>query len=343
MELGQREAEVLAAIVREFIITGGPVGSQALVRDQGIHQSPATVRNVMAALEDAGFLCHPHTSAGRLPTDAGLRLYVNELMKAPELTQSEKKRIAGQYRLAGVDLASLLRLVPRLLSEVSQQCALVVVPRAALSRLERIEFLPLGGGRVVVVLMMDSRLVQNRTITLAEEPSGEQLERMCRYVNDLCRGKELREVRALVERELASEQTRYRELEHAALRMTEQAISGADDAEVLVEGQSRLLDHPALTDKEQLKALLRAVEEKSQLLRLLDAAIEADGAQVFIGEETGERQMKHCAVIAAAYGGDRPRGTLAVIGPASLDYARVISLVDFTAALLTQEFRSEER
>ena len=339
MELGPRAQEILAALVREYILTGEAVGSRTLVRRHGIQQSAATVRNVMADLEEQGLLRQPHMSAGRVPTDIGLRFFVDRLMQARQLSDAEEQDIRSRYQLSNPELQTLLREVSRLLSDISKQCALVLTPRRELSRLKRIEFVPLSQGRMIAVLVMGSGVVQNRLVEVTAPLSPEELEAVHRYLNQLCEGRELHDVRRVVQEELDKEQNRYDSLVARALALGVEALGGPSEAEVMIEGQSNLLDHPELTDPEELKALLRAVEEKRLVLRLLDETVGAEGVQVFIGAETREAEMRSCSVVLKAYGGQRPLGTLGVIGPSNMDYPRVISIVDFAAELLTDFLR----
>ena len=343
MELSQRARAVLAAVVREHIQTGEAIGSRTLVRRQGLSQSPATVRNVMADLEEQGFLRQPHTSAGRIPTDEGLRFFVDRLMKTRELTPAERQEILARYQLSNLELQELLREVSRLLSDLSKQCALVLLPRTEGSVLKRIEFVSLRQGKMIAVLVMDSGLVLNRLVNVSESFLPDELEKVHRYLNELCHGKSLSEVRHLVQQELEKEQNHYDELLSRALHMGAQVLADPVEDEIVIEGQSRLLDRPVANDPEQMKALMRTVEEKKMILRLLDETIRGQGVQIFIGAETKEEEMRSCAMVAKAYGGQTPLGTLGVIGPSSMDYPRVVPLVDFTASILTEILGGGER
>jgi heat-inducible transcriptional repressor len=334
--LSPRAQEILAAVVREYIVTGDAVASRTLVQRHGIQQSSATVRNVMAELEEHGLLAQPHTSAGRVPTDAGLRFYVDRLMQVRELSAREKQEIRGRFQLSQVELQELLREISSVLSELSQQCALVLVPRTEASLLSRLEFVFMRQDQLIAVLVMDSGKVVNRLLHVAEPLSPSELEGVHRYLNELCRGKSLAAIRTLVQGELDDEQAGLDRLRNRALTLGAQAVADEASDEVVVQGQSRLLDSPVGNDPAQVRALLRAIDEKKLILRLLDDTIRADGVQVFIGAETREEQMRSLAMVASAYGGVTPLGTLGVIGPSSMDYPRVIPVVDFAATLLTE-------
>lgn len=335
MELDARHREILAAIVRDYILTGEAVGSRSLVQRHGIEQSPATVRNVMSDLEERGLLRQPHTSAGRLPTESGLRFFVDRLMTVRDLSEHEQAEILAHYQLSNVELQSLLREISRLLSDVSQQCALVLVPRSEVSLLERVEFVPLEGSRLLAVLVLSSGLVQNRLVRLRQPLRPEELARVHHYVNEVCVGSTLSEVRRRVQGELENEQTRYDEVLRRGLEVGAEVLDRPVEDELVIEGKARLLDHPGF-DREETKALLSTIEHKRHVLQLLDETMLGEGVKVFIGAETKQEELRNCAVVASRYGGATPLGTLGVIGPSSMDYARVISLVDFTAGILTR-------
>jgi heat-inducible transcriptional repressor len=332
--LGPRERDILAAICREYIISGEAVGSRTLVRRQGIAQSPATVRNVMSDLEERGLLQKPHTSAGRVPTDIGLRFFVDRLMQLRDLSDEERADIRRRYKITDVELQGLMREISRLLSDLSHQCALVLVPRTDVSRLKRVEFVPLRRGKLIAVLVMSSGRVENRLIHVERDLDPDELSRVHHYLNDLCGGHEIAEVRQVVQAALKDAQQQVDTFRSRALKLGSAALAPAED-EVLIGGQSKLLDGPELHDPEQMKAMMRALDDRRVVLRLLDETISAEGVQVFIGAETNEQEMQGYAIVAAAYGGSRPLGTIGVIGPSNMDYPRVLPIVDFTASILT--------
>jgi heat-inducible transcriptional repressor len=202
--------------------------------------------------------------------------------------------------------------------------------------LKRIEFYPLRQGRMIAVLLMSTGLLQNRMLEVDRDLRPQELEGVHRYLNELCDGKELSEVRRLVQQELDKEQNRYDELVSSALRLGAQALAGPMEDEVLVEGRARLLDSSPELDPEELKDVLRALEEKRLVLSLLDETIKGEGVQVFIGAETGVEQAQNWSLVARAYGAEQPLGTLGVIGPLRMDYPSVMPLVDLTAEILSR-------
>jgi len=247
----------------------------------------------MADLEEQGFLRQPHTSAGRVPTESGLRFYVDRLMKARDLSEREKQEILSRCDLSQIELQDLLRQLSRLLADVSQQCAVVLVPRSELSRLQRIEFIPIGPDRVLVVLVMDSGLVQNRLLRVTEALLPHELQQVHNYLNHLCAGKELHEVRRLVQGELDKEQTRYDRLITRALELGAQALQRPIEDELLVEGKEKLLDLPEV-DGQQLRALMRGIEHKRMVLRLLD---ETSSAPACRSSSVRKRTRTGCATV----------------------------------------------
>jgi len=331
-----RAQEILAAIVQEYMNTGEAVGSRALVAGHHIKASASTVRNVMGALENEGLLHQPHTSAGRVPTDLGLRYYVDQLMHVQDLERVTREEIMRRYDLTGVEVQHLMREVSHLLSDISRHCSMVVVPRSNALVLSRLEFIPLRPGRLIAVLVMGSGVVQNRVLRVEDDLSSEDLEAVHRYINALCDGRPLADVRRCVEAELQTEQTRYNRQASRALSLGAQALDSPEEDEVLVEGRARLLDHPGAMDRDTLREILDAVEQKRRVLELLDKTMDAQGVRIFIGAETGDEAMSSLSLVASSYGGDRPLGTLGVLGPSNMAYPKVVPLVDFTAHVLTR-------
>ncbi|MCB9556822.1 MAG: heat-inducible transcription repressor HrcA [Deltaproteobacteria bacterium] len=333
MELDPRAREILAAICSEYIVTGDAIGSRALVKKNKMSESAATVRNVMADLEEQGLVQKAHSSAGRIPSESGLRFFVDRLMQVRDLSTDEQSDLRRRYQVNNVEFQELLRQVTRLLTDVSRQCALLLVPRSEHALLRRLEFVPLGSKRMIAVLLMSNGLVQNRVVDIApSEFSDRELQQVHHYLNELCAGRELHDIRTIVAEQLADERTRYDQLRERALKLGAEATARPAEDEVVVGGQSKILEHP---DPEVMRSLLRAIEGKQTVLRLLDHTIEANGIQVFIGAETQDETMRGCAVVASAYGGSNALGTIGVIGPSNMDYPRVLPAVDFAAGLLT--------
>jgi heat-inducible transcriptional repressor len=345
-----RSRKILHALVSEYIATGEAVGSRTITRRHGIDLSPATVRNVMADLEEIGLVRQPHTSAGRVPTERGLRVFIDSLLRVRSLSAEEKEQIAIRVQLDGAgDLDEIMRETSRLLSELSRHTALVLTPRPEANVFEHIEFVRLRPGELLAVLVTTTGQVHNRLVSLdgiswrpgergapGEPLEQAELERIHNYLNGLLSGLTLEQVRQKVLSELGREKNDYDQLVARALCLGAAALPESSTVELLVDGKANLLDHPAHDDREKMKALFRAVEDKQLLLRLLDKTAAADGVQVFLGAETKLVELADSAVVSVAYGTEgQPFGALGVIGPARMNYSKVIPLVDFVARLVS--------
>jgi heat-inducible transcriptional repressor len=345
--LNHRARKILSAVVHEYLNTGEAVGSRTVTRRYGIDLSPATVRNVMSDLEEAGLLKQPHTSAGRVPTDQGLRFFVDSLLKVRSLSGKEKDELTQRYHLGSADLDTALRDATKVLSELSTHTVVLVTPRPEADVLQHVEFVRLREHQLLVVLVTKSGQVSNKIVTSSHGSplAPDELERMNNYLNHVLGGLTLDGVVARVHAELQSERIQYSELEKKALELSAQALPGAGgQPELIIEGQSRLLESvgssgdPAALDK--MKALLRALEEKRHLADLLDETVRAPGIRVFIGAETHIDELADFTVVATGYGpsdeeSGRALGTIGVIGPTRMNYNRVINLVDFTAQIVS--------
>lgn len=339
-ELNHRARKILGAIVHEYLATGEAVGSRTVTRRYGIDLSPATVRNVMSDLEEAGLLKQPHTSAGRVPTDQGLRFFVDSLLKVRSLSDKERTDLAQRYQMPGDDIESALREAAHVLAELSTHTAVLVTPRPETDVLEHVEFMRLREGQLLAVLVAKSGQVANKIVASSEPISNEDLERIHNYLNQILAGLTLDEVRARVQKELADERVQYQALEKRALELSQKALPDSE-SDVIVSGQARLLENIAAGDPaevEKMKALFRRLEEKRLLADLLERTQVAEGIRVFIGAETNISELSDFTLVATSYGAEgeaRPLGTLGVIGPTRMNYSKVITLVDFTAQLIS--------
>jgi len=344
-DLNHRARKILSAVVHEYLATGEAVGSRTVTRRYSIDLSPATVRNVMSDLEEAGLLKQPHTSAGRVPTDQGLRFFVDSLLKVRSLTPKERDDLVQRYALQTDDLDTALREATKVLAELSHHTVVLVTPRPEADVLDHVEFVRLRDRQLLAVLVTKSGQVQNKIVASREPIATDELERINNYLNQALSGLRIDEVIARVQSELASERVQYQALEKRALELSAQALP-AGESQVIIEGQARLLETMAGADAagvEKMKALFRALEEKRHLAELLDETASAPGIRVFIGAETHIDELSDFSLIATPYGtpgpgddGDvQPLGTLGVIGPVRMNYSKVINLVDFTAQLVS--------
>jgi heat-inducible transcriptional repressor len=333
-DLTRRAQKILHAVVTEYLHGGDAVGSRTVTRRHDLGLSPATVRNVMSDLEELGLLEQRHLSAGRVPTASGLRFYVDSLLKVRGLTPRERDDIRERVQAATPE--EVVQRASRLLSDLTQHAAVIITPDPDQRRLERIEFVPLREGKLIAVLVRSDGGIENRIVVDGAIEPG-QLERIHNYLNQLLSGMTLDEVRERVIRELAEEQNRYDDAVAKALALGHQlfVVPPERSADVLVSGQANLIDDQLAQDR--ARDLLRTLEDKQTLIRLLDRTRSAEGIQVFLGAETATQGLASSSVVAASYGPEeRPIGALAVIGPMRMNYGKVMSVVDVTADTIAE-------
>ena len=336
-DLNERSRQVLRHVVDAYVETGEPVGSRSISRRLGIALSPATIRNVMSDLEEAGLLYAPHTSAGRLPTEKGLRLFVNGLLELGDLTQDERRDIDGKCAAAGRSVPEVLEQATQLLSGLSRCAGLVVAPKAERT-LKHIEFLHLGPGRALVVLVTEDGQVENRIIDVPIGLPSSSLIEASNYLASRLVGRTLAEARANVQKELEANRA---ELDALTNRVVESGLAswagGDQGGSLIIRGQANLLDNvTALSDLERIRALFAVLETKESLAKLLDSAEAAEGVQIFIGAQNELFGLAGCSMVIAPYRDSRQKivGAVGVIGPTRINYARVIPMVDYTARVI---------
>lgn len=340
-ELNNRARKILQAVVGEYLNTGDAVGSRRVTRRHGIDLSPATVRNVMADLEEMGLLEQPHTSAGRVPTGSGLRFFIDSLLRVRGLTTKEKDAIRGMVGAGTADFDEIMQRTSRVLSDITRYAGVVLSPNPARQRLRHIEFVRLGPGRYLCILVTTDGLIENKLVLSDIALDGRQLESIHSYLGQLLEGLTLEEVRERVLEELGKEKNQYDELVAAALRMSVRALDGtATTADVIVSGKANLIDSADAGDEDKIsrmRSLLHALEEKEIIVRLLDQASSAERIQVFLGAESDHAALGDSSVVAVPYGPEaEPVGAIAVIGPTRMNYGKVMSIVEFTADLVSE-------
>ena len=336
-ELSERSREIFRLIVDGYVQTGEPIGSRTLSRLLGQNLSPATIRNVMADLEEVGLLYAPHTSAGRLPTEAGLRLFVHGLLEIGNLAEDERHNIESLCRARGKSLAQALEEATSALSGLSHCAGVVVVPKQE-RPLKHIEFVHLGPGRALVVLVTEDGLVENRVIEVPLGLPPSTLISAGNYLNARLIGRTIEEARSDIEGEIGSHRAQVDELTSRVIETGLASWAGGEgESALIVRGQANLLeDVTALGDLERLRTLFEMLETKETVLRLLDASKQAEGVQIFIGAESHLFGVAGCSMIIAPYQNSREQiiGAIGVIGPTRINYARIIPMVDYTAKVI---------
>ncbi|MFQ5995512.1 MAG: heat-inducible transcriptional repressor HrcA [Acidiferrobacterales bacterium] len=336
-DLTPRAEFLLKSLVERYIADGQPVGSRTLAKQAGLDLSPATVRNVMADLEELGLVRSPHTSAGRVPTQLGYRVFIDSLLTVHPLGEAEIRKYEGEF-LGEEDPHHLIEAASHLLSEVTQLAALIMVPRRDRQvTLRQLEFVSLSAQRVLVILVTEDGQVQNRIIHTERRYSPAELVQAANYFNETFSGMAV----AAVKRTLLAEMRRVTEDMHRTMKLAVEMAGGMllDEKNVsndlLVSGESNLMEFPELGDIQKLRRLFETFTAKRDLLHLLDRSMRAGGVKIFIGSESGYDALEDCSVVAAPYTVDgQVLGTLGVIGPTRMPYEQVIPFVDVTAKLL---------
>ena len=340
-KLNERSRAILRQIIETYLMTGEPVGSRNLSRSLPMTLSPASIRNVMSDLEHAGLIFAPHTSAGRLPTDSGLRLFVDGLLEVGHLTAEERRTIEAQIA------ARQAKSIDQVLSEAGEMisglshCAGVVLTEKQDARLRHIEFVPLEPGKALLVIVGADGSVENRVLTLPAGLPNSALTEAANYLNAKIHDKTFAEARAVIGKELKTAKAKLDELTQKVITAGLAEWSGAlgDRKSLIVRGQSNLLkDLNAEEDLERIRMLFDDLEEKSDLVRLLELAEEAEGVRIFIGSENKLFSLSGSSLIVAPFQDETRKvvGVLGVIGPTRINYARIVPMVDYTAKLVSR-------
>lgn len=338
-EISERAQHFLKVLIERYIKDGHPVGSRTLAKDAGLDLSPATIRNVMADLEDLGFVASPHTSAGRIPTVSGYRMFVDSLLSLKPLDKALMRKVQQHLETKEAP-AGLVESASHLLSNLTHLAGVVMVPKHNQIKVRQIEFVPLSDVRILTVIVTSAGEVYNRIIETSRVFSRSELEQLSNYITSHYAGHDLEGIRRLVLREMQETKRNLdalmvEALEVASAAFVENGDGNGEQGDFVVAGQTNLMDFDELSQMDSLRSLFNAFTEKQEILHLLDRSLEADGVQIFIGDESGYTTLKDCSVITAPYEIDSEVvGVLGVIGPTRIAYDRVIPIVDITARLL---------
>lgn len=336
-KLDERSREIFENIVDAYVATGDPIGSHTLSMRLNSSLSPATVRNVMSELEDAGLLFSPHASAGRIPTDAGLKMFVNGILQVGNLKKSDQQSIEGQCQTKGISFEGLLKEATSVLSGLSNCAGLVMAPKTD-APLKHIEIISLSPGRALVVLVTENGLVENRIINTPADLPPSALVEASNYLSTRMVGKTLGETHEKILAELHYDRTQLDNLTSGVVQSGLASWAGGDEGGTLiVSGQANLLeDVGAAMDLEEIRSLFEALETKETMLKLLSLTDLAEGVQVFIGSENSLFGLSGCSMIVGSFRDSREQviGAIGVVGPTRMNYARIVPMVDYTAKLV---------
>lgn len=339
--LNERAAILLKQLVASYIQDGLPVGSKQLAEDAGLNISSATIRNVMSGLEEKGLVRAPHTSAGRIPTEQGLRMFVDSLL---EVQPMDKKLITQlqQQLNPDMDMNDLVSEASQLVSELTQMAGVISIPQQTNATLRHIEFLPLPDKRVLAILVINEKDVQNKVLHLDKEYSADDLQRAANYLNQTFTGRDVHEIRQHLLNDLDKTRRDVDNVMKTAVEVADRALTDSDakGPEFLVQGEKNLVRYNDNANRDQLQHLFEIFDRKREIIGLFDRCVNNDGVKIFIGQEAGFEGFGDCSVITAPYSvGGSPIGVLGVIGPARMNYDHVIPVVDVTARLLSDALK----
>lgn len=333
-----RVQQILNTLIARYIQEGQPIGSKALVADAALNISSATVRHIMADLENEGYLISPHTSAGRIPTVKGYRFFVDTLLNLHTTPGNQLSEMWSQLDKESSS-TELISSASELLSSLTHLAGIVTVPKREHMVLRHMEFLVLSQSRILVVLVFNDRDVQNRIINIEHQYTPSQLEEMGNYLNYHYSGMELHEIRKKILSEMDLDHQEIKSYMQSAIKMAQVAFEDTQAKECVVSGESHLLDLAEVTGIEKMRSIFEAFSQKHEILKLFDQCLNTDGVQIFIGNESGFEIFGDCSVVTAPYTVDGDiLGYLGVVGPTRMDYGRAITTVEVTANMLSNVF-----
>ncbi len=336
LDLNDRSLQLLKTLVERYISEGQPVGSRILSKDSELKLSPATIRNVMADLEDLGLIHSPHTSAGRIPTVSGYRLFVDSLLTVKPLDSKEINRLY-QGLSETEDPSHMIGTASKLMADLTRMAGVVTMPKRELVCLRHIEFLPLSHNRVLVIFVTNEQEVHNKVIHTDKVFSAPELQQAANYLNSVYCGQSLMAVRTAILKELQDDQERTTQAMFDAIKMAQLTFDSPEKTDDFVlTGETNLMGFSELADRHHLKNLFEAFSQKQDVIHLLDQSMKAEGVQIFIGQESGYQPFDQCSLVTSSYSvNDEVVGVLGVIGPTRMAYEKIIPFVDVTAKLLS--------
>jgi heat-inducible transcriptional repressor len=335
-DLSPREREILRDIIQSYILTGEPVSSRSVAKLERHGLSAASIRNIMADLEEDGYLAQPHTSAGRVPTRAAYHLYIQALMQSRAVSARERRYIEEVLRRDAGDAEQLLIAASHVLSELSGQVAILVTPDRSETRLLAIDFLPLSGSRVLAVVVSSTGFVDNKVIELDAPLPREELVRIANYLTDHFGGLSMREIRDRLLQMMADERAQVDRLLGHTLALASKGLELEGARGVLVEGAAELLAQPELASVQRVRRLFDTFADKARLVRMLNECMHGAGLRVFIGEDSDLTSSLDFSLVATRFGAGDEAGKLAVFGPSRMEYPRVIPLVHYLSEALSK-------
>ncbi len=343
--LNDREKNILRYVIQQFVLTATPVGSRNITKKYHLGISPATVRNIMSDLEDSGFIDHPHTSAGRIPTDKGYRFYVDSLMDLQLIGKQERNLIHRELEAKPLETDELLKIVSTLLSNITQQLACVTYPRLEAGVLEKLQLVSLSSTKLLVVISIKAGLVKTITIELAAEIDAEQLETIQRILNERLSGLTFKEIRTTFRDRFID----VNENQRSVIRLFYDSVdkifndnAGADN--IMITGAKNVLKQPEFEEPKQFQSVIELIEDKDIIIHIVDKSEQKNSENVFIsiGSENDNSKLSEYSFISKKYNLGEASGTLGIIGPKRMDYDKVVAIVNYVSKILTELLKNEK-
>jgi len=336
-----RAEALLKALIERYIEDGTPIGSRSLAKESGLDLSPATIRNVMSDLEEMGLILAPHTSAGRVPTVKGYRMFVDSLLTIKPIGETEVDSIQQQL-MQSLDTEDVINNASSMLSEITQLTGLVSLPKREQTRLEHIEFLRLSPKRILVILVVNGQEIQNRVIDTDRDFSATELQQSANYLNAEFAGQDLSQIRSRLVASMQQARDAMQQLMQDTMTIADQVLEKSRSDDFVMAGQTNLMGYAEMSDIDRLRNLFEAFNSKQDILHILDQSIHTDGMQIFIGSESGYEALDDVSLVTAPYKvDDEVIGVLGVIGPTRMAYDRIIPIVDVTAKVLSSVLRPD--
>ena len=335
--LNERAQLVLNSIIENYIQSSEPIGSRTLSKSIGVTLSPATIRNIMSDLAELGFLIQTHTSAGRVPTDKAYRFYVNSLSTPSSVPEQIKQKITLVSTEQGMQVEGILAEAVHMLADLTQFACVVSTPKASVSRLQRIELIKISEDRILVILVTKAGVVRDKIIFVKDSHSQDFLNSVASFLNEKFKNHSMQEIREKIHQYLVDDRNRYHDLLAQAVRLGKKAFELNNPGEMLIDGQMNLLLDSHFHKQSSVRSLIEAFNQKSEIMKILDDSMRQKGVHIFIGIENDFEQLQGCSLITTSYRNNQNvLGSIGVVGPTSMDYKRIISIVEYTAKILSE-------
>jgi len=339
--LNEREKNILRLIIQQFILTASPVGSKNITKKYHVGFSPATVRSIMSDLEESGFINHPHTSAGRMPTDKGYRFYVDSLMELEHLNRIDQQKIKKTFDKQFVETEELLSLTSKLLSTITNQIACVIYPNLETGILQKVQLVPVSSSRLLVVVSIQSGLVKTITLEYNTEYEEEKILSVQRLLNERLSGLRLSEIRATFRERFHDIDPKEKPVITLFLESVDKIfVDGNKDEKLFLSGTTNIIKQPEFETASRIQSVIELIEEKEVIVHILEQSVTSKQGEVAvsIGTEIPNLKMEEYSVITKEYNVGENKGTLGIVGPKRMEYAKIIAIVDYVSTLLTGYF-----